>query len=57
MIIGGDMEEVFSKQSLRNFDSAEYSVISPLIRRRPVVMEPVGELSSSQMLTWGFCHG
>jgi len=51
------MEEIFSMQSLCNFDSAEYSVISPLIRRRPVVMEPVGELSSSQTLTWGFCHG
>jgi len=56
MIVGGDMEEVFSLQSLRNFDSTEYSVISLLIRRQ-VVMEPVGELSSSQTLTWGFCHG
>jgi len=57
MIIGGDMEEVFLMQSLRNFDSAEYSVIRPLIRRRPVVMEPVGELSPSQTLTWSFCYG
>jgi len=57
MIIGGDMEEVFSVQSLRNFDSTDYSVISSLIRRRPVVIEAVGELSSSQTLTWCFCHG
>jgi hypothetical protein len=56
MIIGGDMEEVFSVQSLRIFDSIEYSVISPLIIRLPVVKEAVGELSSSHTLTWGFCH-
>jgi hypothetical protein len=50
------MEEVFSVQSLHKFNSPEYSVISLLIRRRPVVMEQVGELSSSQTFTWGFCH-
>jgi hypothetical protein len=56
MIIGGDMEEVFSVQNLHKFDFPEYSVISLLIRRRPVVMEQVDELSSSQTLTWSFCH-
>lgn len=51
------MEEGFSVQSLHNFNSTEFSVNSPLIRRCPVVMEPLGELSSSQALTLGFCHG
>ena len=45
MIIGGDMKGVFSKKILCSFDSTEYSVINP------VVMETVGELSSSQKLT------